>query len=85
MRNGNEALLAQLFKLHLWCVSQRMPSGNRQQQWLTEQRMQHHAFMLAQHRQTQQADIQASISNILQLRLRRLLGNFQRNPGLSRK
>ncbi|MNJ77476.1 hypothetical protein D3C77_749840 [compost metagenome] len=54
-----------------------MPVGNRQQQWLAEQFMQQHPFMLPQHRQTQQADIQASISNILQLRLRRLLGNFQ--------
>ena len=42
--------------------------------------MQHHAFVLAQHRQAQQADIQPPGRNILQLGLRRLLRDLQRNP-----
>ncbi|MNM89267.1 hypothetical protein D3C81_1014960 [compost metagenome] len=42
--------------------------------------MQHHALMLAQHRQAQQADIQPPSSDILQLRLRGLLRDLQCNP-----
>lgn len=79
MRNRNEALFPQLFQSHLGRAGQEMPGGDRQQQGFAEQFMQHHPFILAQYRQAQQADIQPPGSDILQLRLRRLLGNFQRN------
>ncbi|MNE45528.1 hypothetical protein D3C80_1398140 [compost metagenome] len=80
MRDGNKAFVPQLLQLHPWRAGQGVPGSNRQQQGFAEQFVQRQPFVLTQHWQAQQADVQPPGSNILQLCLRRLLGDLQRNP-----